>query len=896
MTLHVNGQPASADPWPGQCLRTFLREQGWHGVKKGCDTGDCGACTVHVDGVPVHSCIFPAMRALDREVTTIEGLAPGPPATDFLAAQGFQCGYCTPGMIMTAAALTEENRADLPRAFKGNICRCTGYGSIADALAGRPRVAGGPAANSPEADGSAANDSAVSATGAPSPVGSGLPAPAGPDVVTGRAGFTLDTAIPGLLHMKLVRSPHPHARIRAVDACAALALPGVAAVLSYADDPGVRYSTARHHNPGDDAYDTLLFDRTVRFTGQRVAAVVADSAHTAALACALVRVDYEVLPAVVDPGLAMAPGAPVLHPGLEVEVEAGAGDPERNVAAEVHGGTGDITAGFAAADTTYEETFQTQRVQHVHLETHATIGWMDEGRLVLRTSSQTPFLTRDALCGLFGLERSQVRVLVARVGGGFGGKQEMLTEDVVALAVLRLGRPVQLEFTREEQFTAATTRHAMRITVRLGARRDGTLTAMQLRTVADTGAYGNHAGGVLFHSSNEAVSLYRCPAKRVDGWSVYTNTVPAGAFRGYGLSQSVFAVESALDELARSLGLDPLDVRRRNMVRPGDPLLSASDEPEDVQIASYGLSECLDLVSAALTSGRGLPVPEGNGWRAGTGIAVAMLDTVPPGGHRAHVRIAQRDGGGYRLAVGTAEFGNGTTTVHRQLAASALGCGVDDIEIVSADTDEVEYDTGAYGSTGTFVAGMATLRAAEALAELVAGARPGSQADRKLMEAEGTSDGRSRSVTFNVQGFRVAVRPATGEIRILQSVQAADAGTVINPVQLRGQIEGGVVQALGAALFEHVDIDGTGRVTTRTLREYHVPVLADVPRTEVYFARTADPLGPLGAKSMSEAPFNPVAPALANAVRDATGVRITALPMSPDRVYLALNPDSSSTD
>ncbi len=358
---------------------------------------------------------------------------------------------------------------------------------------------------------------------------------------------------------------------------AALALPGVAAVLSYPDSPLARYSTARHHHPGDDACDTLLFDQTVRFTGQRVAAVVADSPHTAALACELVRVDYEVLPAVIDPDLAMAPGAPVLHPGLLPG--AGMSDPERNVAAEVHGGSGDLAAGFAAADTTYEQTFRVQRVQHVHLETHATIGWMDEGRLVLRTSSQTPFLTRDALCGLFGLERSQVRVLAARIGGGFGGKQEMLTEDVVALAVLRLGRPVQLEFTREEQFTAATTRHPMRITVRLGARRDGTLTAMQLRTVADTGAYGNHAGGVLFHSCNEAISMYRCPAKRVDGWSVYTNTVPAGAFRGYGLSQSVFAVESALDELARALGLDPLDVRRRNVVRPGDPLLAASDQP-----------------------------------------------------------------------------------------------------------------------------------------------------------------------------------------------------------------------------------------------------------------------------------------------------------------------------
>ena len=282
---------------------------------------------------------------------------------------------------MTAAALTEEDRADLPRALKGNICRCTGYGSIADALAG---LRGSPTAT------------AASATGAPSPVGSGLPAPAGPDVVTGRARFTLDTAIPGLLHMKLVRSPHAHARIRAVDASAALARPGVAAVFSYADDPGVRYSTGRHHHPGDDACDTLLFDRTVRFTGQRVAAVVADSAHAAALACALVRVDYEVLPAVVDPDLAMAPGAPVLHPGLRLE-PVGC-DPERNVAAEVHGGSGDIAAGFAAADTTYEQTFRVQRVQHVHLETHATIGWMDEGRLVLRTSSQTPFLTRDALC------------------------------------------------------------------------------------------------------------------------------------------------------------------------------------------------------------------------------------------------------------------------------------------------------------------------------------------------------------------------------------------------------------------------------------------------------------------------------------------------------------------
>jgi CO/xanthine dehydrogenase Mo-binding subunit len=267
-----------------------------------------------------------------------------------------------------------------------------------------------------------------------------------------------------------------------------------------------------------------------------------------------------------------------------------------------------------------------------------------------------------------------------------------------------------------------------------------------------------------------------------------------------------------------------------------------------------------------------------------------MLDTVPPGGHVAHVRIAQRENGGYRLAVGTAEFGNGTTTVHRQLAASALGCSVSEIEVVSSDTDEVEHDTGAYGSTGIVVAGMATLRAARALADAITGGA----AEGKMAEAEGTSDGRGRSVSFNVQGFRVAVLPETGEIRILQSAQAADAGTVINPVQCRGQVEGAVAQALGAALYEHVDIDANGQVTTRALREYHVPVLADVPRTEVYFAATSDPLGPLGAKPMSEAPFNPVAPALANAVRDATGLRITDLPMSRDRVYLTLRDEAKS--
>ncbi|HXT88788.1 MAG TPA: molybdopterin cofactor-binding domain-containing protein, partial [Trebonia sp.] len=663
-------------------------------------------------------------------------------------------------------------------------------------------------------------------------------------------------------------------------------VPGVVAVFTYADSPARKFSTARHANPDEDPYDTLVLDRTVRFHGQRVAAVVAETVAAAEAGCALVGVDYEVLPAVISPAAAQAPGAPQLHPDLA----------PGNVCASVDRVSGDPDAGFAAAAAVYEGTFRTQRVQHVALETHATVGWLDpHGRLVLRTATQVPFLTRDELCRVFGLEQDQVRVIAKRVGGGFGGKQEMLTEDVVALAVLRTGRPVQLEFTREEQFTAATTRHPMEVTVKVGATSDGTLTGLALDVTADTGAYGNHGPGVMYHAVEEAVTVYRCPNKRVRARSVYTNTLPAGAFRGYGLSQTVFAVESAVDELARLLGFNPAEFRRRNLLREGDVADNASGEPADVSTVSLGAGECLDLVEKALVSGRGAGLEGLDGWLAGTGIAVALLDTIPPGGHPGRAKVAERPGGGYRAFVGTAEFGNGSTTVHRQLVADVLGCAPADVHVVSSDTDRSGHDTGAYGSTGIVVAGTATVRAARALADAIAaraasGAPASPSAGGKPLEAEGFCDGQSRSVAATVQGFRVAVHPGTGEVRILQSVQAVDAGTVLNPVQLRGQVEGGVAQALGAALFEEVRVSAAGVVTTRALREYHVPVLADVPRTEVLFASsTRDPYGPHGAKPMSEAPFNPVAPALANALRDATGMRFTSLPLRRDVVYEVLN-------
>ena len=910
MTYRINKTEVEAVPFPGQCLRTFLREQGNLGVKKGCDAGDCGACTVHVDGKPVHSCLYPAVRAEGLEITTIEGLANGgelhPMQQQFLDAQGFQCGFCTAGMVMTAAAFDEEQKQNLPRNLKGNLCRCTGYRAVGDAVCGH-RAVDVPAAGT--------------GTGDVPTVGANVPAPAGPDIVTGRARYTMDVPaadFPGLLHLRILRSPHAHARIVSIDAGAALAVPGVEAVLTHEDAPQQLFSTAQHELHTDDPDDTRILDDVVRFRGQRVAAVVAASVGAAAEGVRALKVEYELLPAVLDTAAALADGAPEVHPGT-----AG------NIVAELHSELGDTAAGLAAADVVHENTYESQRLQHMALETHGSIASFDEaGRLVVRTSTQVPFLIRRALCRVFGLKPASVRVLTGRVGGGFGGKQEMLTEDLAALAALKLNRPVQLELTRQEQFTATTVRHPFSVRVRAGARRDGTLTALELDVTTNTGAYGNHAPGVMFHGCGESVAVYRCDNKKVDARAVYTHTVPSGAFRGYGLSQMIFAVESAMDELARGIGMDPLEFRRRNVIAQGDAMLSTAPVPaEDVHYGSYGLDQCVELVRTALERGQQSADTSGETldeeWRVGTGTAVAMIDTVPPRGHMSHARIRLQEDGRYGLDVGTSEFGNGTTTVHTQLASTALHTTADRIVIRQSDTDLVEHDTGAYGSTGTVVAGKASLAAAEELAVLLKGFAASlfsnTSAQVRLLadavecggeripladvaaraqdagidlSAQGRWGGTPRSVAFNVQGFRVGVHTGTGEIRILQSVHAADAGVVMNPLQCRGQIEGGIAQALGAALFEKVRVSSTGEVTTKILREYHVPAFADVPRTEVYFAKTNDSLGPMGAKSMSESPFNPVAPALANAVRDATGVRFSALPLARDVVFLALRDQS----
>ena len=717
ITLTLNGATLTEDVRADMTLFDFCRAHGYKSVKCACETSNCGLCTVLLDGEPVLSCSVLMARADGHEVTTLEGMRDGRREllAQCLAEEGAeQCGFCAPGLEMAVLALDAAHaHADdetVRRYLSGNLCRCSGYASQMRAIRRfLARHANGGELPPREVPADATTESGAQHAQIARPVAkkdSGA-------LLAGAPVYTADLAPEGALVVKLVRSRHANALVTNVDKSRALEVPGVVAVFGPDDVPHNRFTLAGQSFPEPSPYDTVLLDRHVRYVGDEVAMVVAETEAAAAAGVKAVKVTYEQLPAVLDVEEALD-NATVIHdeddwtPGGDKS-----GDPARNLVAHGERVHGDLDAAFAASDVVIERTYRTQATQQSMMETFRSFAYTDAfGRVTVVSSTQVPFHIRRQVANALGIPKRQVRVIKPRVGGGFGAKQSGCNEPFAAFAAMRTGRPCVCTYTREETMSCSNTRHEMVLTVRMGARRDGTICAIDLHALSNAGAYGYHGTTTVTLVGGKALPIYNpVAASRFSYDVVYTNTTPGGAYRGYGATQGCFAVESAVNEMADELGMDPCELRLRNLVRPGETLWQLNDEP----LHSCRLDECLTR-AMEMAGWRDRPLSEDLGDRVrGLGVALTMQGSGIAMVDIANVDIRLEDDGFYVLSIGATDVGTGADTILAQMAAEALGCDVDRIVTKGVDTDTSPFDTGAYASSGTYTTGGAVVRAAEDL-------------------------------------------------------------------------------------------------------------------------------------------------------------------------------------
>jgi probable selenate reductase molybdenum-binding subunit len=746
-------------------------------------------------------------------------------------------------------------------------------------------------------------------------------------LVTGKPVFAGDVDLIDPLHVKLLYSPHAHARITAIDTSRAEALPGVALVLTHLNTPTRRYTTAGQGYPEPSPYDARMFDTKVRFVGDRVAAVAAESPAAAEEAIKLIDVEYETLPTVMSIDEAMEDGAPVVHDEADA---TGVVDASRNIVAEILVAVGDTETGFAESDEVVETTCETQYAQHTPLEPHIVQSYLDhDNRLVLLSSTQVPFHARRIIARLLDLPVARVRVIKPRVGGAFGVKQEVLLEDVAALVTLRTGRAARVELTRPEEFYASRTRHPMRVGVKVGADSDGRLKALAMNVISNTGAYGTHGLTVMSNAGSKTLPLYnKATNVRFEGQAVYTNLPVGGAYRGYGATQGYFALETAMDELADRLGLDPVDLRLRNHIRHGEtsPIFKEIGEGKkgvEQTVKSCELERCIGLGAARIGwhAKRGTRRRDGS-WVHGVGMSIHMQGSGIPAVDMGAATIKMNDDGSFNLLVGATDLGTGSDTILGQIAAETLGVPLDKIIVYSSDTDMTPFDVGAYASSTTYVSGNAVRRAAEQtrrqIVEVAAAMLQVDPDDFKAASQRVTApDGRTVSLAevgirslygadqfqigatasfvgeespppFLASFAEVAVDVETGRIKVIDYVAAVDCGVAINPHAAEGQIEGAIANGIGYALTEEMVFSAHGRMRNPTFFDYKIPAAPDLPDIKVILVDSYEPTGPMGAKSVAEIGINAPIPTIANAVFDAVGIRLKETPFTPERVLAAL--------
>lgn len=901
VSFTVNGRAVDLHLDPLRSLADVLREDlGLTGTKIGCNAGDCGACTVRLDGRQVCACLVPVAQAADRHVLTVEGLArsAGLSALQeaFHSNGAAQCGVCTPGMLMAAddllARTPQPTAAEVLDGLAGVLCRCTGYRKIVEAVLAVGNVVPRPLPTSGQA------------------VGAHLARIDGVEALTGEERYGADRWPDGCLFLRAVRSPHQHARFMIGDLGPLHARhPGLLLVLRAADIPGQNrfgiYPTGKDQPALADGY--------VRYRGEAVAALIGDAAAIAAIRNTDIPIEWEPLPPLIGIDEALASGSAQLH-------EASPG----NVLIEGRVVRGDVDAALLTSAVIAHETFETTFVEHAYLEPEAGFARRIGDRIEIFATTQTPYMDRDEVALILGLRPDQVRIIPSACGGGFGGKLDLSVQPLIATAAWLLDRPVRAVYTRPESMAATTKRHPARMTATFGADSNGKLTGVHFHGDFNTGAYASWGPTVANRVPVHATGPYAVPAARCTSRAIYTNAPPAGAFRGFGVPQAAIVHEAMMDELAEKLGLDPLEFRHRNALRVGSITVTGQKLR-----ASAGLQSCLEALrphwrrlrteadafnrdSSIVKRGVGI----GAMWYGIGNTSLSNPSTIELG-------ITAK--GTVKLFSGAVDMGQGAKTVLAQIAADALGVPVMSMTLVGPDTDLTADAGKSSASRQTFVSGNAARLAGEDLRrQILRCGGVGAGATIELMDGrivltdagtvrvldlaalEATArgcvligcgfydpkttalDADGQGIPYETYGFgaqiaAVEVDTELGTVEVRRIVAAHDVGRAINPTQVEGQIHGGIAQGLGMALMEEY-IPGR----TDNLHDYLIPTIGDAPEIDCILVEDAEPAGPYGAKGVGEPALIPTAPAILAAIRDATGIRITRLPATPDRVRAAI--------
>ncbi len=958
VTLYVNNERHTAVVEPYETLVEVLRDKlRLTGTKKGCNVGDCGVCTVMMNGQPINSCLVLAVDAAEATITTIEGIAQGGELSTiqkaFVSEGGIQCGFCTPGMILSTTALLERNQNptddEVKDALAGNLCRCTGYSGIMRSVSrcknyqddGTCTKPSHPLPNRDRSE----SDYRPSSAGDCTSVGVSLPRVDAADKATGRAIYTNDIALPNMVFGKILGSPIAHGIVKSIDTSKAEAMPGVLAVITGKDVPDTLYGVSPAR------YDEYVLARDkVRHVGDEVAAVAAIDERTAEAALELIDVEYEELPTVFDPYEAASEGAPILHERYD-----------RNINTHVEQNFGDVEGGFAESHLVREETFTGNHIYQAPLEPHAAIAtWDHDGTLVLYTSTQVPHYVQYMMAHVLHIPLGKIRVIRPTVGGGFGGKAETTPLDLcAAIFSKKLGRPVKMVYSREDMFHHGRGRHKQHMKFKIGVDRHGVIKSFASEIYLDGGAYSSFGVATAYYAGSVLPTLYRIPNYAYDGYRMMTNKPAAGAMRGHGVPQPRFAFECLLTMVADDLGIDPIEIRRRNAMMPNTLTVNEMDVGSCEFLRTLeAVSEKVDWTSkyGKLAKGSGIGIGCG-GFVSGAGYCIyrgqvqlshekgrepfQKKSTFPHA--NAVVKISE-DGTAALLMIAAAEIGQGSDTVLTQMCAESLGIPASRMRIRSEDSEISPLDLGAYSSRVTLMAGHAVSRAGVAVVEkLLPYAARILDCESSVIEAhdgrmfvrrdesrsieweevarkyfndngplvgtgaykppdglggdhKGSTVGTSPAYSFGSAVCEVSVDLETGKVKIDKFTDYHDCGTPINPMAVHGQVEGAVVMGASETILEDVQFDDRGRILNPNMHGYLIMTIKDAPEIFSGLVDSYEPRGPFGAKEIGEGSTLPVLGAVAHAIANATGVWIKDLPITPEKILRALSEKRMSAE